>query len=133
MEALDVHPKSAVALEKAGVDVAFHTDDPITDSRLFLRSAAIAVREGMSKSKALEGLTIAGARMLELDDRIGSLEIGKDADFIILSGDPLSVYTHVEQTWIEGVKVYDRSNEKDKAFSVGGYNVYPEATTHIHD
>jgi len=133
MEAIDIHPKSGAVLEKAGVDVAFHTDDPITDSRLFLRSAAIAVREGMSKSKALEGLTLAGARMLELDDRIGSLEKGKDADFIILSGDPFSVYTHVEQTWIEGIKVFDRSNQEDKMYAVGGYNVYPEATTHIHD
>lgn len=133
MEAVDLDPKSGVVLEKAGVDVAFHTDDPITDSRLFMRSAAIAVREGMSKPKALEGLTLAGARMLELDDRIGSLEKGKDADFIILSGDPMSVYTHVEQTWIEGAKVFDRSNEKDKLYAVGGYNVYPEATTHVHD
>lgn len=133
MEAVDLDPKSALALEKAGADVAFHTDDPITDSRLLLRSAAIAVREGMSKPKALEGLTLAGARMLELDDRIGSLEKGKDADFIILSGDPLSVYTHVEQTWIEGLKVFDRTNEEDKAYAVGGYKVYPEATTHVHD
>ena len=133
MEAVDLDPKSAPFLEKAGVDVAFHTDDPITDSRLFLRSAAIGVREGMSKQKALEGLTLAGARMLELDDRIGSLEKGKDADFIILSGDPLSVYTHVEETWIEGQKVYDRKNKTDKAFAVGGYQVYPETTTHVHD
>jgi imidazolonepropionase-like amidohydrolase len=133
MEAVDLDPKSAVALEKAGADVAFHTDDPITDSRLLLRSAAIAVREGMSKPKALEALTLAGARMLELDDRIGSLEKGKDADFIILSGDPLSVYTHVEQTWVEGIKVFDRANNNDKAFAVGGYNVYPETTTHVHD
>jgi imidazolonepropionase-like amidohydrolase len=133
MEAVDLDPKSGMALEKAGADVAFHTDDPITDSRLLLRSAAIAVREGMSKPKALEGLTLAGARMLELNDSVGSLEIGKDADFIILSGDPLSVYTHVEQTWIEGIKVFDLANAQDKAFAVGGYNVYPEAKTHVHD
>ena len=88
---------------------------------------------GYSKEKALEGLTIAGARMLELDDRIGSIEIGKDADFIILSGDPFSVYTHVEQTWIEGVNVFDLSNEKDKAYAVGGYQVYKTVTTHVHD
>lgn len=133
MEAVNLYPKSAVALEKAGADVAFHTDDPITDSRLLLRSAAIAVREGMTKPKALEGLTLAGARMLELDDRIGSLEKGKDADFIILSGDPLSVYTHVEETWVEGIKVFDRANNNDKAYALGGYKVYPETTTHVHD
>jgi len=71
--------------------------------------------------------------MLELDDRIGSLEKGKDADFIILSGDPFSVYTHIEQTWIEGVKVFDRADKQDKLYAVGGYKVYPETTTHVHD
>ena len=45
--------------------------------------------------------------MLGLDSRVGSLEAGKDADFVVLSGDPLSVYTHVEQTWVEGKKVFD--------------------------
>ena len=70
----------------------FHTDDWITDSRLFRRSAALAVRAGMSREAALKALTMAGAEMLGLEDRIGSLAAGKDADFAILEGDPLSVY-----------------------------------------
>jgi imidazolonepropionase-like amidohydrolase len=53
--------------------------------------------------------------------RIGTLEPGKDADFIVLSGDPLSVYTHVEQTWVEGLKVFDRSNPEDRKVATGGY------------
>jgi len=121
IEAKDVSFTSGAALEKAGVLVGFHTDDPITDSRLFLRSAALAVRAGMSRDKALYGLTMANARILELQDRIGSLEAGKDADFILLSGDPLSVYTHVLETWVEGVKVFDRSDPKDYLYAVGGY------------
>jgi len=133
LEAVDLRPENGVALEKAGVDVAFHTDDPITDSRLFIRSAALAVRAGMSREKALEGLTLAGARMLDLAHRIGSLEKGKDADFIILSGDPLSVYTKVEQTWVEGVNVFDISKPEDKAYAVGGYKVYSDAVHHVHD
>ena len=52
------------------------------------------------------------------------LEKGKDADFIILSGDPLSVYTHIEETWVEGLKLFDRSNPEDRKYSVGGYEVF---------
>ncbi len=124
LEAVDIRFENGRVLEEAGVDVAFHTDDGITDSRFFLRSAGLAVRAGMSRKKALEALTLAGARMLDLQDRIGSLEKGKDADFIILSGDPFSVYTHVLQTWVEGQKVYDRSNSDDYKYAVGGYAVY---------
>ena len=64
-----------------------------------------SVRFGMSREKALYGMTMANAIMLDLDKRIGSLETGKDADFIVLSGDPLSVYTHILETWVEGRKV----------------------------
>jgi len=66
-------------------------------------------------------LTISGAKMLELQDRIGSLEAGKEADFILLSGDPLSVYTKVLETYVEGKKVFDRSDPKDLLFATGGY------------
>ena len=59
--------------------------------------------------------------MLDLDARIGSLKIGKDADFIILNGDPLSVYTKVVETWVEGQKRFDRNDAKDLLYAVGGY------------
>jgi len=121
LEAADVAWKSGAVLEAAGVEVAFHTDDPITDSRLFLRSAALAVRAGMSRAGALNALTISGARMLELDHRVGTLEAGKDADFVILSGDPLSVYTRPHQTWVEGEKVFDFNDPQDRLYAVGGY------------
>ncbi len=124
LEASELRYETAAILETAGVSVAFHTDDSITDSRLLLRSAAFGVRGGMSVPKALEALTLAGAKMLDLDSRVGSLKPGKDADFIVLSGDPLSVYTHVEQTWVEGAKMFDRSNPEDRKFSVGGYKVF---------
>jgi imidazolonepropionase-like amidohydrolase len=123
-EAVDIRWENGAALEKAGVDVAFHTDDGITDSRLFLRSAALGIRAGMSRQKALEALTLAGARMLGLENRIGSLDPGKDADFVVLSGDPFSVYTHVEQTWIDGRKVFDRANPEHRKYATGGYGVY---------
>lgn len=121
LEAMDFSYTNGLALERAGVLVAIHTDDSITDSRFFLRSAALAVRGGMSRDKALYALTMAGALMLDLQTRVGSLEAGKDADFIILSGDPFSVYTHVLETYVEGTRVFDRANPQDHLFAVGGY------------
>jgi imidazolonepropionase-like amidohydrolase len=132
-EAKDVSLQSGAILEKAGVLVGFHTDDGVTDSRLFLRAAGLAVRGGMSREKALYGLTLANARILELDSRVGSLDAGKDADFIILSGDPLSVYTHVLETWVEGNKVFDRSDAKDHLLAVGGYGASRDEDIYIDE
>ena len=130
LEAVDLEFETGAILEKAGVLLAYHTDDPITDSRLFLRSAAMGVRAGLSRKTALEALTINGARMLELESRVGSLEPGKDADFILLDGDPLSVYTKVLETWIEGEKVFDRSDPADLLFAVGGYGAARDSIAH---
>jgi len=130
IEAMDMSLATGAVLEKAGVPCAFHTDDPVTDSRLFLRTAALGVRAGMSRGKALEALTLAGARMLDLHARIGSLEVGKDADLVVLSGDPLSVRTKVLQTWVEGRKVFDRDDPEDRLFAVGGYGASRDQRAH---
>ncbi len=121
LEARDCRFETGGILEKAGVNVAFHTDDYITDSRVFRRSAALAVRAGMSRAGALRALTLAGAEMLGLQDRIGSLKPGKDADFAILEGDPLSVYCKTLKTYVDGRKVFDRNVESDRLYAVGGY------------
>lgn len=133
LEAMDVSIENGAALERAGALVGFHTDDLITDSRFFLRSAGLAVRYGMSREKALYGMTMAGARMLGLDGRIGSLDAGKDADFIVLSGDPLSVYTMIEQTWIEGAKVFDLADPADRVYAYGGVGASRGEYLHLHD
>lgn len=130
IEAMDMSLATGAVLEKAGVPCAFHTDDPVTDSRLFLRTAALGVRAGMSRAKALEALTLAGARMLDLHARIGALEVGKDADLVVLSGDPLSVRTKVLQTWVEGRKVFDRDDPEDRLFAVGGYGASRDQRAH---
>lgn len=121
LETVDLVAENGALLERAGALVGFHTDDYITDSRWFLRSAGMAVRAGMTRDKALYGMTMAGARMLDLQDRVGTLERGKDADFIILSGDPLSVQSKVLETWVEGMKVFDRNRPEDRLYAVGGY------------
>lgn len=120
LETREVSFENGAALERAGAPVGLHTDDPVNDSRLFLRSAALAVRAGMTRAGALRAVTLANAQILGLESRLGSLEPGKDADFIILSGDPLSVYTWVEQTWIDGTKVFDLSDPKDRLYALGG-------------
>jgi imidazolonepropionase-like amidohydrolase len=130
IEAMDMSLATGAVLEKAGVPCAFHTDDPVTDSRLFLRTAALGVRAGMSREKALEALTLAGARMLDLQARIGSLEVGKDADLVVLSGDPLAVRTKVLETWVEGKKVFDRDDPEDRLFAVGGYGAGRDQRAH---
>jgi imidazolonepropionase-like amidohydrolase len=110
-------------LEQAGVLVALNSDDWVTESRFLLRTAALAVRDGMSRDAALESVTISAARILDLDARLGSIEVGKDADLAVLSGDPFSVYTQVLATYIDGVKVFDRSDPMDERYAIGGFAV----------
>lgn len=132
LEAKDNRFETASILDRAGVLTGFHTDDGITDSRLFNRMAALAVRAGMSREKALFGLTMAGAVMLGLEHRIGSLEAGKDADLVVLSGDPLSVYTQVLETWVEGVRVFDRSDPADRLYAEGGFGASHDQAADLH-
>lgn len=130
LEAMYIDFKNAPALEQAGARVAFHTDDYISDSRLFMRMAALGVRAGMTRETALNALTLEPAKMLDLDDRIGSLERGKDADFVVLSGDPFSVYTRVKQTWVEGVKRFDVDDPDDRAVAEGGFGALQPSVIH---
>jgi len=113
--------ENAAILNKAGVKVAINTDDFITESRFFLRTGAIAVRGGMPEDAALRALTVNPAAMLHLDDRLGSLEPGRDADIVILSGPPFSVYTHVLETYIDGIRVFNRADRTDWTYQVGGF------------
>lgn len=133
LEAINLLNINGRMLEEAGALFAFHSDDPIVDSRFLLRSAVMAVKEGMSREMALRALTINGAIMMDIDDRVGSLEPGKDADFVILSGDPFSVYTNVEQTWIDGEKAWDRAIPEDREYATGGYEIFrASANQHVH-
>ena len=130
LEAMNLNFDSPRRLEEAGASVAFHTDDWITDSRLFLRMAALGVRSGMSREKALAALTIEAARMLDLDDRVGTLEPGKDADFVLLSGDPFSTYTRIVETWVEGERRFDLDDPDDRAIAEGGYGALGPSAVH---
>jgi imidazolonepropionase-like amidohydrolase len=128
-EVVNLAIESAGRLERAGVRVAIHSDDSVISSRFLMREAALAVRGGMSERAALEALTIRAAEMLDLQRRVGSLEPGKDADFVVLSGPPFALETQVLETWIEGEKVFDRAVREQRLYATGGFGVadrYPE-------
>ncbi len=132
LEARAADISTAAVLENAGVFTSLHSDDNIVDSRLMFRQAGIAVRGGMSREGALRALTINGAAQLGLDDRVGSLEPGKMADFVVLTGDPLSVYTEIAQTWVMGEPLYDSADPEDLLMATGGYGAgNPQLNAHV--
>lgn len=113
--------ENARALADAGVRVAINTDDPVTESRFYLRTGSIALRGGMTERQALEALTVNPARMLRLDHRVGAIKPGLDADLVILSGAPFSVYTQVLETWIDGEVRFRRNLPEDARYQAGGF------------
>jgi imidazolonepropionase-like amidohydrolase len=131
IEARDLLFRTGAVLERAGVRMAYHTDDWITDSRLFRRSAALGMRAGLSAEGALLSLTLRGAEMLDLAHRVGSLTAGKDADFVVLDGDPFSLRTKVLQTWVEGRLVFDLERPLDRLIAEGGYGATAESEPYL--
>ncbi|MGY5855972.1 MAG: amidohydrolase [Candidatus Thorarchaeota archaeon] len=96
--------RTVIELHKAGVKVALQTDS-LTPMNYFPIIPMNVIKEGMSKEDALKCVTINPAEMLRIDDRVGSLEQGKDADIVIWSGDPFDFYSKVEQVFIEGKNI----------------------------
>lgn len=122
-EVVDLIEECGAELAAAGIKVLVNTDDPITESRFFLRTTAVAVRGGLSEELALKSITLHPAEVMRLDHRIGSLEPGKDADFVVLSGEPFSIYTRVLQTFIDGKQVFDLDDEQQRLYQTGGFPV----------
>ncbi|KNZ69881.1 amidohydrolase [Thermincola ferriacetica] len=89
-------------LAKAGVKIAFMTDHPVIPINYLALSAALAVREGLDEQEAMKALTVNAAQILGLQDRIGTLEPGKDADIIILNGPLFELKTRVEKVIVAG-------------------------------
>ena len=99
--------KAPKIVSDAGVDVAIMTDHPVIPIQYLSLSAAIAAREGMDKKKALEAITINAARSTGIEDRVGSLEKGKDADLVIFDNHPFLLESKVQYTIINGEIIYD--------------------------
>lgn len=94
--------KAPGILSKAGIKTAIMTDHPCTPVQYLSLCAAVAVKEGMDETEALRAITINAAEIAGIDDRVGSLEVGKDADIIIIDGHPLELRSRVLYTIING-------------------------------
>jgi imidazolonepropionase-like amidohydrolase len=124
-ETLERRLDNPALLHAAGVTVALITDDPVQDSRLLLRTGGLAVRGGLPEDAALRALTLTPAEIMGIDTATGSLAPGKEADLAVLSGPPFSAWTLVEQTWVDGVQVFDRADPAQVRFATGGDAVGP--------
>jgi imidazolonepropionase-like amidohydrolase len=105
VEAYDATTYNARILLEAGVVTSLHSDNSAISSRMNWEAGKL-LRTGVSEEDALSTVTINAARVIDIDDRVGSLEAGKDADFVIWSGHPLSQFTKAEQTWVDGRRYF---------------------------
>jgi len=99
--------RSIGILYDAGILTALTSDHPVTHCQYQMIYGILSHREGLSRQGTFEVLTINGAKILGLEDRIGSLEPGKDADIVLFNGDPLDARSKVMKVFIDGQKVYD--------------------------
>lgn len=111
VEAQDGTPYNAKVLLDAGVLTSLHSDDGTISSRMNWEAGKM-LRTGISEEDALSLVTSRTAAVFGLEDRVGSLQPGLDADFVIWSGHPLSQFTRAEQTWIDGTKYFDVETDR---------------------
>ncbi len=112
IEAYDNTNYNARLLHETGVVTSLHSDNSQIASRMNWEAAKM-VRVGLDPEVAMSMITSETAKLLGIDDKVGSLEAGKDADFVIWNGDPLSTFTKAEQTWIDGRKYFDLEEDAD--------------------
>ena len=103
--------KTAGILQKAGIPVALTTDHPVSRLQYLPLCAGLAVKEGMEEMGALRAITIDAAKISGVEERVGSLKVGKDADIVICDGNPLELTTAVMVTIIDGKVVWTKERE----------------------
>ncbi|HEV2349484.1 MAG TPA: amidohydrolase [Terriglobia bacterium] len=106
VEALDAIPQNAYLLWKSGVLVSLHTDNPVIEERNYIEQAAIVNHYGMPDEAALQMVTINPAKILGIDNRVGSIDPGKDADLTLWTGNPLELTSKAEKVFIDGKLIY---------------------------
>mgnify|MGYP000918393237 CR=1 FL=1 len=110
-EVYDAIPYNGALMHDQGVVVAFNSDDAEMARRLNQEAGKAIMYGNVKEEDALKFVTLNPAKLLHIDHRVGSIKVGKDADVVIWSGHPLSVYSKAEMTFVDGIKFYDRSEE----------------------
>lgn len=108
VETANITDENPAILAKAGVKVCLMTDHPFLNCRYFLQYGAISHKFGLSFDETLKAMTINPAEAIGIADRVGSLEAGKDADFVVLNDEPFTYKGFILQTYIEGKLVWER-------------------------
>ena len=111
-EVNDAIPYNAAIMHNAGVTVAINSDDAEMARRLNQEAAKSVKYGGISEEEALKFVTLNPAKLLHIDKRVGSIKVGKDADVVLWSDHPLSIYAKAEKTIIEGVTYFDIDKDK---------------------
>ncbi|MGD2070289.1 MAG: amidohydrolase family protein [Gemmatimonadota bacterium] len=112
IEAYDATKYNARILIEAGVTTSLHSDNAQLSSHMNWEAGKL-LRTGLTEEQALGTVTLGAAQVIAIDDRVGSLEPGKDGDFVVWNGNPLSQFTKAEQTWVDGRRYF--SLEEDAA------------------
>lgn len=109
-ELAELTTANAGVLDRHGVKVAICTDHPEIPVQYLPTSAAYCVKAGLPKEEAMKALTINAAEIIGIADRVGSIKVGKDADFAIFDGDPLEIMTNCSAVFIDGKKIFERND-----------------------
>ena len=106
-EVIDAIPQNAAMMHNAGIVTAINSDDAEMGRRLNQEAGKIVKYGGISQEDAWKMVTLNPAKLLHLDDRMGSIKVGKDADLVLWTSNPLSIQAVVEKTMIDGLILYD--------------------------
>lgn len=113
MEVVDAIPYNAAIMQRVGLNVAINSDDAEMARRLNQEAGKIVKYGGVTEEEALKMVTLNPAKMLHVDDKVGSIKVGKDADLVLWSNNPLSIYAVAEKTIVDGTVFFDRERDKE--------------------
>ena len=117
-EVKDAIPYNAVLMKQAGVTVAINSDDAEMARRLNQEAAKSIKYGGMDEYEAMKMVTINPARLLHLDNQMGSIKVGKDADLVLWTDHPLSIYAKSKMTLVDGIPYFDAAEDAKRRMEV---------------